>query len=53
MATQVSKQRPVCPVGPVDIPGCDTGPAGRVAFVVRELAGVVRRRRARGHEESS
>ena len=29
------------------IPGCDTGPGGRLSFVVRELLDIVRRRPAR------
>lgn len=37
---------PACPVDLTGVPGCDTGPGGRLAFVARELALVLRRWRA-------
>ncbi len=37
---------PACPVEP-GLPGCDTGPGGRLAFVVRELRSAWRGRRRR------
>ena len=38
---------PACPADRDAVPGCDTGPAGRVAFVARELADLWRE--LRGH----
>lgn len=35
-----------CEPGADGIPTCSTGPAGRLGFVVRELAGLWRERRA-------
>jgi hypothetical protein len=36
-----------CGATPEEVPGCDTGPVGRVAFVARELADLWRE--LRGH----
>ena len=30
-----------------DVPGCDTGPAGRLSFVVREIKAALHRRKDR------
>lgn len=30
-----------------DVPGCDTGPAGRMSFVVTEIRAALRRRKDR------
>lgn len=39
-----------CPLpGPGEIPGCGTGPLGRLRWVVRELVGILRRRPASPH----
>ena len=36
---------PACPVEATGVPGCDTGPGGRLVFVARELTAALRRRR--------
>ncbi len=36
---------PVCPVEATGVPGCDSGPGGRLVFVARELTAALRRRR--------
>lgn len=53
MTTRVGRQQQVCPVDLTGIPSCASGPTGRLAFVVRELAGAVRRRRNSRREEWS
>lgn len=35
--------------GSEQIPGCGTGPLGRLRWVVGELVGILRRRRASSH----
>ena len=53
-ATEGSADAAACrvPAGGGDrvLPGCGTGPAGRLRFVVRELAGIARGTRLRNHE---
>lgn len=40
----------VCDVA--DLPGCDTGPAGRLSFVVTEIRAALRRRRDRNADKA-
>jgi len=50
-AADASRPAVACPVpeaGSADVPTCATGPMGRLAFVWRELAGILRARAGTG-----
>jgi len=40
-----ARTRQVCRVVAAGVPGCDSGAGGRLAFVIREFAAAIRRRR--------